>query len=168
MKKVTTSFDYGLNSAAIQFDGENKYLRITDIDDTSNHFKQSKLTSPDTDLRFADDYILREGDILFARTGASVGKTYKYSETDGKVYFAGFLIRARKNDMNDTEFIYQNTLTNRYEKFVRITSQRSGQPGINAGEYTNFDFFIPSITEQRKIGILLKKLDDAIYWIHRS
>lgn len=85
--ELAESFEYGLNSAAISFDGENKYLRITDIDDSSNLFKQNSLTSPDTNLETSDNYLLKKGDVLFARTGASVGKTYRYQETDGKVYY---------------------------------------------------------------------------------
>ena len=128
--EICTSFEYGLNAAAKDYDGENKYIRITDIDDETRAFHQSDITTPDFPLETADNYLLREGDIVFARTGASVGKSYIYREKDGKVYYAGFLIRARiKSDYN-AEFVFQNTLTTEYEKYIRITSQRSGQPGI--------------------------------------
>ena len=73
---LAESFNYGLNASAMEFDGENKYIRITDIDEYSHRFIQSVLTSPNTDLSNANDYLLKEGDILFARTGASVGKSY--------------------------------------------------------------------------------------------
>ncbi|MCU0470035.1 MAG: hypothetical protein MUF58_15680 [Arcicella sp.] len=90
--EVSDSFGYGLNSAAKEYDGINKYIRITDIDEDSRNFILNGLTSPDTDLSVAENYQLKLGDILFARTGASVGKTYIYKEEDGLVYFAGFLI----------------------------------------------------------------------------
>lgn len=156
---VCTSFEYGLNAAATSYDGMNKYLRITDIDDRSHRFIYSDLTSPDTDIRGAEHYKLSEGDILFARTGASVGKTYLYRRSDGVVYYAGFLIRAKIKPDYDAEFIFQNTLSNNYDKFIRITSQRSGQPGVNAQEYVGYWFFVPTLDEQKKIGVLLAHLD---------
>ena len=74
--EICSSFEYGLNAAAKVFDGENKYIRITDIDDSTRVFLKQNLTSPDCDLKIAKNYQLQDGDILFARTGASVGKTY--------------------------------------------------------------------------------------------
>ncbi|AZP05604.1 restriction endonuclease subunit S [Jeotgalibaca ciconiae] len=159
---MVESFEYGLNSSATEYDGENKYIRITDIDDSSREFIQAGLTSPNTDLEKADNYLLKHGDILFARTGASVGKSYRYHEKDGKVYYAGFLIRARVKSEFDSEFIFQNTLTVSYDNFVRITSQRSGQPGINANEYACFEFFVPSKHEQSQIGKLFRQIDNTI------
>ncbi len=132
---MSSSFEYGLNAAATEYDGENKYIRITDIDDDSREFKLEDITSPDTDLSNAENYKLSEGDILFARTGASVGKTYIYKPSDGLVYYAGFLIRARIKNEYNPEFVFQNTLTSDYVKFIKITSMRSGQPGVNAQEY---------------------------------
>ncbi|OAU48621.1 restriction endonuclease, partial [Lacticaseibacillus rhamnosus] len=107
----------------------------------------------------ADNYRLQDGDVLFARTGASVGKAYRYKASDGLVYFAGFLIRARIKPEYDTEFIFQSTLTDSYNRYVSITSQRSGQPGVNAQEYAEFELFVPKIDEQRQIGQLFKQLD---------
>lgn len=108
------------------------------------------------------DYLLEEGDLLFARTGASVGKTYLYRQYDGTVYFAGFLIRARIGESADPEFVYQATLTDAYKKYVAITSQRSGQPGVNAQEYADYQLMLPSRTEQQQIGMTLRSLDNLI------
>lgn len=162
LKSLCNSFSYGLNASAIKFDGVNKYLRITDIDEKNRHFASSALTSPDADLSKSNDYLLKNGDILFARTGASVGKTYIYNEQDGKVYFAGFLIRASVNDKTNAQFIFQNTHTHEYAKFVTITSQRSGQPGINAKEYSEYQLFTPVEKEQVQIGNYFQKLDSLI------
>ena len=160
--EVAEGFEYGLNAAATDFDGENKYIRITDIDDETRLFMQSSVTSPDTDLEVADNYILREGDILFARTGASVGKTYIYKAYDGLMYYAGFLIKAHVNNQNNANFIFQNTLTELYKKYIQITSQRSGQPGVNAKEYQDFTFYVPNKLEQDKISSYLMNLDNLI------
>ncbi|MBC1887698.1 restriction endonuclease subunit S [Listeria booriae] len=163
---ITDSFEYGLNASAKEYDGKSKYIRITDIDESSHLFNQENLTSPDTCLDYANNYLLEEGDILFARTGASTGKSYCYTKNDGRVYFAGFLIRARIKQKYDVKFIFQNTLTSKYNNFIQITSQRSGQPGINALEYSKFALCIPKLTEQNKIGSFFQQLDKTIAIYH--
>lgn len=160
--EVCASFEYGLNAAAKEFDGIHKYIRITDIDDDSRVFLDSDLTSPDCDLCSAEKYRLQDGDIVFARTGASVGKTFIYKASDGLVYYAGFLIRAKINENFYPDFVFYNTLTKQYERFIRITSQRSGQPGVNAQEYSSFEFSLPSYEEQKKIGEYFRNLDNLI------
>ncbi len=162
LSSIAASFDYGLNAAATEYDGKNKYLRITDIDDATHEFLKSDLTTPLADLAMSADYLLEEGDLLFARTGASVGKTYLYRQYDGTAYFAGFLIRARIEESADPEFVYQATLTDAYKKYVAITSQRSGQPGVNAQEYADYQLMLPSRTEQQQIGMTLRSLDNLI------
>ena len=160
--ELSSSFEYGLNAASKEFDGKNKYIRITDIDDDSHDFNQKDITSPDIDLSNADNFKLREGDILFARTGASVGKTYIYKSSHGLVYYAGFLIRARIKEEYNPGFVFQNTLTNGYQKFIKVTSMRSGQPGINALEYYQFELMVPEKAEQSKIGKYFRQLDNLI------
>ena len=162
LSEMCGTFEYGLNVAAKEFDGKNKYIRITDIDDASREFLLSDLSSPDICLDGMSKYLLSSGDIVFARTGASVGKTYIYRENDGIVYFAGFLIRAKVNQDNDAEFVFQSTLSPSYEKYIRITSQRSGQPGVNAQEYGEYDLFAPAKEEQQRIGQFLRGIDNLI------
>ncbi|AGR10052.1 TPA_asm: restriction endonuclease subunit S [Listeria monocytogenes] len=160
--EIANSFEYGLNASSKTYDGENKYIRITDIDESSHVFNQDNLTSPNISLDKLNHYLLEEGDILLARTGASTGKSYYYSKMDGKVFFAGFLIRAKIKQEYNVSFIFQNTLTERYNNFIQVTSQRSGQPGINAQEYARFALYIPELKEQQKIGVFFKQLDNAI------
>ena len=161
---VIDRFEYGLNAAATEYDGVHKYIRITDIDDVSHKFLKSNLTTPKIDFQDADTemYKLKEGDILFARTGASVSKTYLYDINDGDLYFAGFLIRGHVNRSNNAKFVYQNTLTENYDLFIKITSQRSGQPGVNSKEYAEFKLYIPSKEEQEKISSVLTDFDNLI------
>ena len=162
--EVIERFEYGLNAAAIDYDGVHKYIRITDIDDVSHKFLKSNLTTPKIDFQNTDTemYKLKEGDILFARTGASVGKTYLYDINDGELYFAGFLIRGHVNSSYNAKFVYQNTLTENYDLFIKITSQRSGQPGVNSKEYAEFKLYIPSKEEQDKISSVLTDFDNLI------
>lgn len=161
------SFAYGLNAAAKGYDGMHKYIRITDIDDETHNFIQSNLASPDIDFNMdVSHYKLNVGDIVFARTGASVGKTYLYNPNDGDLYYAGFLIRGKVKEDCDAGFIYQNTLTKDYDSFIKITSQRSGQPGVNSKEYATFRLNIPCKDEQEKISKVLNSLDE-LFTLHQ-
>ena len=151
---------YGMNSSATEFDGENKYLRITDINEDDNSFNFSKLTSPDDDLD--DKYLLKNGDLLFARTGASVGKSYLYNSKDGKVYFAGFLIKFSLHTNVNPYFIFNQTLSKKFQNWVITNSMRSGQPGINAEEYSSLPITFTSLEEQTKIASFLSAVDEKI------
>ncbi|MCE2228677.1 restriction endonuclease subunit S, partial [Streptococcus thermophilus] len=162
--EISSSIEYGLNASAKDFDGIHKYLRITDIDDSSRLFLTDKLSSPDVNFTEEnyENYKLQKNDLLFARTGASVGKTYLYRESDGEVYYAGFLIRARLHDSYDGNFVFQQTLTDKYKQFIEITSQRSGQPGVNGKEYGKWKIGMTSYHEQSAIGSLFRTLDDLL------
>ena len=160
--QLASSFEYGLNAASKSYDGINKYIRITDIDDETRTFLDTDLTSPYCDLSLSENYLLKDGDILFARTGASVGKTFIYKAFNGVVYYAGFLIRARLKENCSPQFVFYNTLTKEYEKFIRVTSQRSGQPGVNAHEYATFELRLPKYDEQCEIGKFFTNLDHLI------
>ena len=144
------------------YDGKVKYLRITDIDDETREFRQDDVTSPDAPDSQIGSCLLSEGDLLFARTGASVGKTYRYQRKDGVTAFAGFLIRAIPNSDVGSSFLYQSTLTEGYKRYIDVTSQRSGQPGVNAAEYSQWELMVPREPEQRRIGALFSRLDDLI------
>ena len=109
-----------------------------------------------------DYYLLKNNDLIFARTGASTGKSYLYSEGDGKVYFAGYLIRFRIRYNINSTFIFYQTKTKRFNNFITIYSKRSGQPGINANEYGNYKFSICNIKEQIKIASFLSLINKKI------
>lgn len=151
---------YGMNAAATRFDGENRYIRITDIDDETHAYLSDDVVSPEGKLD--DKYIVGNGDILLARTGASTGKSYLYHSKDGKLFYAGFLIKAHVLSSSDDYFVYSQTLTDKYWKWVKTTSMRSGQPGINATEYASYSFAVPSLPEQHKIADLLSTVDRVI------
>ena len=156
---IATGFDYGMNAAAKNYDGVNKYIRITDIDEASSTYTDKDIVSPDGIL--TDNYLVNNRDILLARTGASTGKSYLYKKTDGKLYYAGFLIRANVTT-HDPYFVFSQLHTHRYWRWVSIMSARSGQPGINSQEYSSFPIYITSIEEENKIAKLLSLLDKRI------
>ena len=156
---IATGFDYGMNAAAKNYDGENKYIRITDIDEASSTYTDKDIVSPDGVL--TDNYLVNNRDILLARTGASTGKSYLYKKSDGKLYYAGFLIRANVTT-HDPYFVFSQLHTHRYWRWVSIMSARSGQPGINSQEYSSFPIYTTSIEEESKIAKLLSLLDERI------
>ena len=156
---IATGFDYGMNAAAKAFDGENKYIRITDIDEASSTYIDKDIVSPDGTL--TENYLVNDRDILLARTGASTGKSYLYRKSDGKLYYAGFLIRANVTKHNPY-FVFSQLHTHRYWSWVSIMSARSGQPGINSQEYSSFPVYVTSLREEEKISALLSLIDERI------
>ncbi len=163
--EISNNISYGMNAASTTFDGIHKYIRITDIDSESHKFIPNPLTSPDglIDNKFK----LQNNDLLFTRTGASVGKSYLYNENDGNLYYAGFLIKFNIIGAN-SYFIYSLTLKESYNKWVHVYSMRSGQPGLNAEEYKELKINIPTLPEQQKIASFLSAVDEKIQQLTRK
>ena len=150
-----------MNAPAKEYDGKNKYIRITDIDEETCTYKYDDVVSPNALLE--EKYKVLDNDILFARTGASTGKAYLYDKKDGLMYYAGFLIRGNVKPDFNSKFVFLQTQTQKYKKWVDIMSIRSGQPGINSQEYSSFKFHLPpSKVEQDKISTLFTLLDVRI------
>lgn len=161
LKDISNKGMYGIGASATNFDGENVYVRITDINESTRKLNNDKLTSPN---KLDKKYLLNENDVLFARTGASTGKTYihKHYDIDKNYYFAGFLIKFEFKNNYLANFIFQNTLTKSFENWVSVMSVRSGQPGINSEEYGKLKMMFPRKAEQQKIGDFFSKLDRQI------
>ena len=154
--------EYGINAAAVLY-AENlpTYLRITDISEDGQIRPDQKVSVAKS---VTDENYLEDGDIVLARTGASVGKAYKYRPKDGRLVFAGFLIRVRPNRKKlNSELLFQFLATEQYWRWVDFSSARSGQPGINGNEYASLPIQLPpNIKEQQKISSCLSSLDDLI------
>jgi type I restriction enzyme S subunit len=152
---------YGINAPAVPYrDNLPIYIRITDISE-SGYFIPEKLVSVKQEK--SNQYYLEEGDLVFARTGASVGKSYLYNPNDGKLVFAGFLIRIRP----DENILLPNYLshyikTKTYWDWVQLMSMRSGQPGINGNEYGQLLVPLPKLEEQKAIAQVLSDMDKEI------
>ena len=153
--------DYGINAAAVDFDEKlPAYIRITDIDD-DGYFTAKKKKSVD-DIN-SNNFFLEVNDLVFVRTGATVGKSYLYNERDGKLVFAGFLIRFRiDTTKTNPYYIWTFTKTKPYWDWVNMVSMRSGQPGINSNEYSTLQLPIPPLPEQKRIAQILSTWDTAI------
>lgn len=145
--------------SAITYDGTNRYIRITDIDNETHELIDTGETSP---ADFSSKYLLGEGDLLFARTGASVGKTYFYQSNKEKQYFAGYLIKFHFKNQITGKYVFYFTQTKNYKNWVSTFSKRSGQSGINAEEYSKLKLYIPVIKEQELIVQFLEDLDKKL------
>ena len=161
-KCCTNTGEYGLNAPSCPFNlSLPRYIRITDIDDRGRYQRENPVS---VDIQDVENYLLEEGDILFVRTGGTVGKAYRYIPQDGELVYAGFLIKFSINQkLYDARFIYYQFFTRRYRNWVATMSARSGQPGINATEYGKYLVKIPGpIQKQSKIADVLCASDILI------
>ncbi len=156
--EICSEYAYGTGAESVDYDGKNKYIRITDIDEDSHLYSPSTLVSPSF---FSEWHIVKDNDLLVARTGASVGKTYFYSKRDGKLIFAGFLMKANVKHA-EGKFIFYWTLTDYYKRWVLSESARSGQPGINIRQLQSLLLPLPPLAEQRRIARALSDVDELI------
>jgi len=158
---LTKKPEYGINAAAVPY-SENLpvYIRITDISKDGKFLSKNKTSINHVDSKH---FFLEKNDLVIARTGASTGKTYLYNPKDGKLVFAGFLIRV-KVDINKLipEYLKSFTETGAYWNWVRIMSMRSGQPGINGVEISQLPILLPSLKEQKVISPILIDMDREI------
>lgn len=145
---------YGASVPSRNFDGEYRYIRITDIDEDGKLLND--LVSPAV---CEEKHILHSGDFLLARTGGTIGKSYLYSPEDGKCIYAGYLIRVIVNqDIVLPEFVFFNTKTDRYWNFIKKSQKTAAQPNINAQQYSSFDIPYPSKDEQEGIVRKIKSI----------
>lgn len=152
---------YGINASAVPFSLDlPKYLRITDIDD-EGYFSLDKLSSVDDSS--SKDFYLEENDIVFVRTGSTTGKSYLYNSNDGRLVYAGFLIKFKIDASKANKyFIWSYTKSYKYNDWVNTFSQRSGQPGLNSNEYASLQIPLPPLLEQQKIADILSTWDNTI------
>lgn len=167
LKKVIKSMpDYGIGAAAVEFSlNLPVYLRITDISEDGD-FLKSNISSVNSDQ--SRNYILGKGEVVVARTGSSVGKTYLYNPNDGELVFAGFLIRIRPDEQRlNSEFLFCLTQSKYYKDWIVTNSMRSGQPGINSVQISNLNIPLPPIEEQKSIASSIIDINNEIKVLDR-
>ncbi|MEJ5113737.1 restriction endonuclease subunit S [Erwinia billingiae] len=160
-KMLITSPSYGINAPAVKLNTSTPvYIRITDISE-DGYFKPSEKVGVDSQLSHL--YILHEGDLVLARTGASVGKSYLYRPEDGHLVYAGFLIKISPNQsILNSNFLFQYMKTQQYWNWIATNSMRSGQPGVNGKEFGSLPVVVPPLKEQTAIANVLSDTDALI------
>ena len=152
---------YGANTPAVDFSPNlPRYLRITDISDEGSLIAQNPKCINDAD---AEGCFLEIGDLVFARTGATVGKSYLHCDIGQPLAYAGYLIRFRVNrSLLLPEFLFQFTHSPHYWEWVAVASRAGAQPNINASEFCSLRLLLPSVEEQKAIIIVLSTWDRGI------
>jgi len=151
--------EYGSNKPAINYNGGYRYIRITDIT-TNGELKEDKVGVHDEEIE-AQKYLLKENDILFARSGATVGKNFFYNKKYGKCIFAGYLIRFQLNThLVSTTYLKKFLETNYYWNWVKNCQNIVAQPNINAKQYgEDLKIMLPPIKLQNKFSKIIEKIE---------
>lgn len=153
--------DYGIGASAVEFDKKlPTYLRISDINDDGTLNKTSLKSINEKDYK---KYILKDGDIVFARTGNSTGRAYLYNKEDGELVYAGFLIKFSLDQLKINEkYIGLYTLTSKYKNWINSFSTGSTRGNINAQTYGEMLIEIPPRNLQDKIVKIFNSILEKI------
>lgn len=147
---LSEAMKYGANETGVEYSSEMpRYIRITDISLDGKLKDTGKLSLPNN---VAKEYILKDKAILFARSGATVGKTFIYKSEYGKMAFAGYLISAYCNEkLFSPELLYYFTNSFAYSEWINRVFSQSTIQNIGADKYVNMILTVPKITEQQQI-----------------
>lgn len=156
--------EYGAGEAGIERlnDTTPRYIRITDIDENGELLPGLGMTAANVEPQ----YFLRDGDLLFARSGNTVGKSYLHESerVSYPCFYAGYMIRFRFGEKVLPKYVFAFAQTPYYHEWVSAIQRSAGQPNINAQEYRNLEIPLPPLSEQRKIVAEL----DAAYAAKRA
>lgn len=157
---------YGINAAAVpQSLGVPTYIRITDIDEFGRFAPDPKVGVAHAK---ASEYCMQAGELLFARTGASVGKSYLYDPGDGELVYAGFLINIAPDPARlNPKYLFLFAQSKEYWDWIARTSVRSGQPGVNGQEYAQLPVPVPAIQIQNAVAEVMTDVDHLIAALER-
>lgn len=150
--------DYGMSVPSKPYK-DIRYLRITDITEWGE-LNDDKVSADTNSID--DKYLLQEGDVLFARTGATVGKSLVYKSTMGRCSYAGYLIRYRLNqDMILPQLLFYITHSKSYYDWIKANQKSTTLPNISAKIYNEYEISIPSsLINQKNITTQLDNLDE--------
>ena len=132
-----------------------KFLRITDIQNGEVNWDSVPYCRCENEV---DRYLLKTGDILFARTGGTTGKSYLIPKTPDKAIFASYLIRVRTGNNLFPEYLYQFLQSAMYWEQVEANKRGGAQPNMNATLLSNVILPLPSLQEQKLISKTIKEL----------
>ena len=156
LKEIATEkLSYGSGASAVPFNTSVRYIRITDINEYGE-LKDEKV-SPNI---FEEKYLLAEGDILFARSGATVGKTYLHKRNKIPCIYAGYLIRLRPNEkLVLPNYVYYYTKSNYYKSFICANQRVVAQPNINAKQYGDLELPLPPLPLQQLFAQRIEQIE---------
>ena len=138
---------YGANSKATKKATDCRYIRITDINEDGS--LNDEFVSAE---KFESQYLLKENDLLIARSGATVGKTFLYKESFGKAIYAGYLVRYKINsEIIQPAYLFMFTKSSIYKHWIKSNQRISAQPNINGQEFLNSIVILPPLKIQNKI-----------------
>ena len=146
--EISQSILYGVSESA-KTQGTYRLLRITDIQDNKVNWDTVPFT--DYENEKAEAYLLKDGDILFARTGATVGKSYLVNNLKEKAIYASYLIRVQTSHYVLPAFVKYFFESGFYWEQVLGNSVGIGQPNVNGTILSNLELPIPPIMEQKRI-----------------
>lgn len=155
---ISEPLKYGANEAAELTDPDlPRYIRITDVNDDGS-LRDETFRSLPQDV--AESYLLSDGDILLARSGATVGKSFIYRPSWGVAAYAGYLIRARMSDIMEADFAFLFFQSSCYWEWLNSIFIQATIQNVSAEKYANLVVPIPPANEQSGIvSDLLNQLD---------
>lgn len=159
---------YGANESGIEYSPDlPRYVRITDFSMEGKLNEDKKLSLP---FEIGRQYLLEDGDILFARSGATVGKSYQFKKSmsiETHYSFAGYLIKASPNEeIILSDFLNYYTMTGSFENWKSLIFNKATIENIGADKYSELRVVTPPIHEQTAIVAHIEtqsaKIDKAI------
>jgi type I restriction enzyme, S subunit len=158
---VSEPLKYGANEAAELTDPElPRYIRITDVNDDGSLREETFRSLPE---EIADSYLLSDGDILLARSGATVGKSFIYKPSWGVAAYAGYLIRARMSGSVNADFAYLFFQSSCYWEWLSSVFIQATIQNVSAEKYANLVIPVPPVKEQlsivNRLLVQLKRID---------
>ena len=152
---------YGAGEPATSGDrGDPRYIRITDLNDDGSLREETFTSLAET---VAAPYLLEDGDILLARSGATAGKAFRYRAEWGRACFASYLIRLRPDRRKVLpDYLYYYTQSKAYRDQVRLNAIQSTIANVSAERYGNFTIPLPPLEEQQAIVAFLQRMTGAV------
>lgn len=160
LEELTTQIDYG-HTASAKIEGTGpKFLRITDIQEGQVDWETVPTCECDPDKQ--EKYRLEAGDIVFARTGATTGKTFLVDDCPESTVFASYLIRIRPSKEILSEYLAYFFQSSWYWHQISMRATGSAQPGVNATKLKLLKIPVPSLSQQERIVAILDDVFAAI------
>jgi|GEM_PF-4022529 len=145
---ISESIQYGYNAPAKE-NGRIKMVRISDIQ--NGKVVWDSVPYCDIDEEDIKNYTLKAGDILFARTGGTVGKSYLVTEVPEEAIYAGYLIRTRYSNQLSSQYLKYFMETNLYWLQLTNGTTATAQPNCNGKTLGKMLLPIPPLAEQERI-----------------